>query len=81
MYRDFDATGISGVGKVLEGVEFSDGSVAVRWCAQGKPVSTAVYDSMEVFRQIHVYPHPENGTSVRWGILAEMRDEGSRSRQ
>lgn len=29
--RDEDATGVSGTGVVAEGVEFSDGVVALRW--------------------------------------------------
>lgn len=28
-----DVNGVSGTGKVAEGVEFSDGSVSMRWCS------------------------------------------------
>lgn len=31
LQRDIDETGVSGVGVVAEGVEFSDGTVALRW--------------------------------------------------
>jgi hypothetical protein len=31
LHRDEDATGISGVGKVAEGVQFSSGEVALKW--------------------------------------------------
>ena len=31
LQRDEDFTGLSGTGKVAEGVEFSDGTVVMRW--------------------------------------------------
>jgi len=31
LQRDEDITGLSGTGRVAEGVEFSDGTVAMRW--------------------------------------------------
>ena len=33
LVRTVDVTGISGTGPVAEGVEFSDGTVALRWLA------------------------------------------------
>jgi hypothetical protein len=33
LVRTVDVTGISGVGPVAEGIEFSDGSVVLRWLA------------------------------------------------
>ena len=41
----------------FEGVQFSDGRVAIRWRAATK--STAVWDSMEDLKQVHIYAHPE----------------------
>lgn len=32
--RDVDETGISGTGRVAEGIEFSDGVVALRWMTE-----------------------------------------------
>ena len=49
--RTKDVSGISGTGKVLEGVEFTDGTVAVRWLS--KHSSTAIYSSIDEFIQIH----------------------------
>ena len=46
-----DATGISGTGVVAEGVEFYDGTVAMRW--RTGIASTAVYDSLKDVEAIH----------------------------
>lgn len=42
--RDKDATGVSGTGIVAEGVEFSDGTVALRWLG-GNPTSVVFHDN------------------------------------
>lgn len=42
LQRDTDETGISGTGKVAEGVEFSDGEVVIRWIV-GEHKSTVVW--------------------------------------
>ena len=67
MHRKNDETGISGTGKVLEGVEFSNGKVAVSWTGSNrvKAQSVGVYDSMEDFKEIHVNHHPDNRTEIR----------------
>lgn len=49
--RDEDATGVSGVGVVAQGVIFTDGTVALRW--MGSVRSTVVYDSIEDVVTIH----------------------------
>lgn len=41
--RAIDVTGISGTGVVAEGVEFSDGVVAMRWCSRW-PTSVVFHD-------------------------------------
>jgi hypothetical protein len=41
--RDEDETGISGTGAVAEGVEFSDGTVALRWLSAW-PTSVVFHD-------------------------------------
>lgn len=43
LMRHEDTTGISGVGLVAEGVEFSDGSVCVRWRTEW-PTSVVFHD-------------------------------------
>jgi hypothetical protein len=49
--RNEDISGVSGTGKVLEGVEFTDGIVVVRWLS--KYASTAMYNNMKQFEDIH----------------------------
>lgn len=51
LQRDEDVTGVSGTGRVAEGVEFSDGSVAIRW--YGSDASTVMWDSIEAATRIH----------------------------
>ena len=49
--RDEDETGVSGTGVVAQGIEFSDGTVAMRWMVDLR--STAIYDSIEDVEKIH----------------------------
>ena len=49
--RTEDVSGVSGTGKVAEGVEFTDGSVAMRWLGDTK--STVLYDSIVDAIKIH----------------------------
>ena len=66
MIREADESGVSGIGKVLEGIVFSDGTTIIRWCVKGSPNSTAVYRSFEDFKKIHVDSHPTNRTKFKW---------------
>lgn len=52
LLRRQDASGVSGTGQIAEGIEFSDGTVALRWT--GRPyVSTVFYDSIRAVEAIH----------------------------
>jgi hypothetical protein len=51
LHRDHDVSDVSGVGVVAEGVEFSDGTAAMRWL--GELVSTAIYPSTAELEEIH----------------------------
>lgn len=51
LMRYVDATGISGTGKVAEGVLFESGKVAMAWLTD--VTSVAIYDSIEDVRKIH----------------------------
>jgi hypothetical protein len=51
LIRAVDETGISGVGTVAEGVEWSDGTVSMRWLTN--ITSTGMYDSVEDVEKIH----------------------------
>lgn len=62
MHREFDASGVSGTGLVLEGVLFSTGVVVVHWLTPPPRGSISVFDSLAQFLAIHVRPHPDNQT-------------------
>lgn len=51
LQRDNDATGVSGTGKVAEGVVFSTGWVALTWLT--KFTSVVFYTDIESVQQIH----------------------------
>lgn len=64
MHRGNDESGVSGVGKVLEGVVFSDGPCVVRWVTELNGRSEARYDSFASFVDIHINSHATNQTKV-----------------
>lgn len=49
--RDVDASGVSGTGKVAQGVIFDSGRVALTWLTHLS--SVAIYDSIDVVESIH----------------------------
>lgn len=51
LVRNVDVSGTSGIGVVAEGVQFSDGRVALRWNTTTR--STAAYDSIADLISIH----------------------------
>jgi len=52
LVRDVDVTGISGTGVVAEGVQFSNGKVAIQWVV-GEHQSTVIWDSLASVEAIH----------------------------
>jgi hypothetical protein len=53
LHRDIDLSGISGTGVVAEGIEFTDGVVAMRWMGQW-PTSVVFHDrGMESVDAVH----------------------------
>ena len=55
LVRDVDETGISGTGVVAEGVEFTDGVVALRWTGHW-PTSVVFHDA-GIASVEHVHGH------------------------
>lgn len=51
LVRNEDESGVSGTGTVAQGVQFSDGTCAMRWLTE--TASTAVYDSIADLEKIH----------------------------
>lgn len=64
--RNHDESGISGTGKVLEGVVFEDGTTVIRWCTKHNPNSTAIYNEFKHFKHLHIDCHPNNETEIVW---------------
>lgn len=63
LLRDVDETGISGTGKVAEGVQFSDGRVALRWVAHDEWRSTVIWDGIADVWAIHGH---QGQTRIKW---------------
>jgi hypothetical protein len=51
LIRQEDPSGVSGVGRVAEGVQFTDGKVVLRWLSGA--ASTVVWDRLEDAITIH----------------------------
>lgn len=67
MERLEDETGISGTGVVAEGIEFSDGRVAIRWLT-GEHNSTVIWDRLASVEAIHGH-----GGKTRFVFTEELR--------
>jgi len=67
LIRRADESGVSGTGRVLEGVVFSDGTTVIRWTVPNGPNSTAIYGSFDEFKSIHIDSHPSNKSEIVWG--------------
>ena len=61
LQRDTDVTGVSGTGLVAEGVEFTDGTVVLRWL--GEFCSTVAWDNLADMITIHGH---DGATRVVW---------------
>jgi len=61
LVREEDETGISGTGIVAEGVQFTDGTIAMRWLTEH--TSTAIYKDEETL--LHIHGHGGK-TTVHW---------------
>lgn len=59
--RRKDQTGISGVGVIAEGVQFTDGTVVIRWITE--TATTAIFDSIEDLRKVHGH---RGDSVIRW---------------
>ncbi len=56
LQRNIDVNGVSGTGKVVEGVVLPSGRVVIEW--QGKYPSICIYNSIQEFQSVHVDSHP-----------------------
>lgn len=51
LIRSKDVTGVSGTGKVAEGILFTDGTVVLRWL--GETASTVCWSSLDDALRVH----------------------------
>lgn len=71
LVRKNDESGVSGTGRVLDGVVFHTGQVVVCWrtdieASKHGYSSLGLYESWDAFSFIHIDSHPENETVVVW---------------
>jgi hypothetical protein len=71
--RTEDASGVSGCGRVAEGVVFTNGKVALEWLSDHS--STALYDSIQDVEHIHGH---EGRTKIVFDDPAEKECKKSR---
>ncbi|GFO57344.1 hypothetical protein GMSM_43510 [Geomonas sp. Red276] len=68
LIRKTDATGVSGTGRVLDGVIFHTGQVVTCWRTDINGTdgftSISVYPSYQAFLHVHVLAHPEGTNEV-----------------
>lgn len=62
MIRNADESGVSGTGRVLDGVLWPDGTVGCRW--RTVTASDGHFDSWTDFHRIHVCAHPTNESEL-----------------
>jgi hypothetical protein len=78
--RTVDPTGVSGTGRVLDGVVFHTGQVVICWRSDLKqPPGTSsltVFPSVDAFLDVHVLSHGISSSRVR--VLHGMCDELTR---
>jgi hypothetical protein len=63
LIREVDVTGMSGVGFVAEGVEFTDGCVAMRW--RSKWPTSVVFHDRGIASVEALHGH-DNKTRIEW---------------
>ena len=64
--RQFDETGVSGEGVVIEGVTLATGQCVVHWLFPPPRGGIAIFDSMNDFTTVHIKPHPSNRTIITY---------------
>lgn len=74
LHRREDISGVTGVGVVAEGIEFSDGTVALRWFGEAR--STAIWADIDEAMTVHGHG---GLTTVVWDD-ADTTGEGRGSR-
>lgn len=71
LIRHFDESGISGTGRVLDGVLFHTGQVVVCWRSDLNVEnpgysSLVIYPSWDAFTYVHIRPHPPGAADIQF---------------
>lgn len=71
LIRHADESGVSGTGRVVDGVIFHTGQVVICWRSDISEIqrgfsSISIYPSWDAFLHIHVKPHPSGATSIHF---------------
>lgn len=61
LVRTLDVSGVSGVGPVAEGVQFTSGKCVMHWLTRVN--SIAIYNSIDELKEIHGH---NGATQVEW---------------
>jgi hypothetical protein len=64
--RQYDETGVSGEGVVIEGIALATGQCVVHWLYPPPRGGIAIFDSMNDFIKVHIQPHPSNRTIITY---------------
>jgi hypothetical protein len=64
--RQYDETGVSGEGVVIEGATLATGQCVVHWLYPPPRGGIAIFDSMNDFVKVHIQPHPSNRTIITY---------------
>lgn len=80
LIRNIDPSGISGTGRVLDGVIFHTGQVVTCWRTDVNSKGTdiegystlGIYPSFDAFLYVHVKPHPPGASEV---IFLEFNEQ------
>ncbi len=86
LMRHSDESGISGTGRVLDGVIFHTGQVVVCWRSDldtEKPgfSSIALYPSWEAFLHVHVHPHQPAAMEITFDLQEAETTQPSSEQQ
>ena len=64
--RQYDESGVSGEGVVIEGAVLATGQCIVHWLYPPPRGGIAIFDSMSDFIKVHIQPHPSNRSIITY---------------
>ena len=71
--RQYDETGVSGEGVVIEGLTLATGQCVVHWLYPPPRGGIAIFDSMDDFIKVHILPHLANRTIITFDDGEQMK--------